>query len=95
MAHFSTRTGASLIAYLAHETSHMPACEPGGKGAQGGDGEPQSLDDIEDLEGQGRRDGSGDRGTGGDPEGHSGARATEDQGGTGGREEPKRDGGTR
>lgn len=35
--------------------------------------------DREDPEGQGRADGSSDRGIGGDPEDHSGAGVTEDQ----------------
>ncbi len=51
----------------------------GGDGARGRDGEPMSQGDREDPEGQGRADGSGDRGGGRDPEGHGGA--TEDQGG--------------
>ncbi|KAL0202226.1 hypothetical protein M9458_000244, partial [Cirrhinus mrigala] len=39
--------------------------QTGGRGAQGGDGEPTSQGDAEDPEGQGRADGS----RGGDPEG--------------------------
>ncbi len=57
--------------------------DAGGVGAQVGAEQPQSQGDIEDPEGLG-----GASGSGGDPECHGGARVTEDEGGTGGREEP-------
>ncbi|KAL1269461.1 hypothetical protein QQF64_031750 [Cirrhinus molitorella] len=50
-------------------------------------GEPMRQVDVEDLEGQGGVQGSGDQGRGGDPKVRYGAGATVDLGGVGGREE--------
>ncbi len=63
--------------------------------ARGGDEEPMSQCNGEDPEGQGRADGSGDRGGGGDLAGHGGAGETEDRGEAKGMEEHDGAGGTR
>ncbi|KAL1259275.1 hypothetical protein QQF64_009852 [Cirrhinus molitorella] len=55
----------------------------GAGGARGGDGELKIRGDTEDPEGQGRTDGTCDRGRGGDPESRSGVGAIEDRGGAG------------
>lgn len=60
--------------------------EPVGGGPQDGEEHSESQADTEVLVGEGGTGGSGHLGGGRDPEDCSGARATEDEGGAGGKE---------